>query len=406
MNSITRSIFIDRSPSVRGDAVRRLTLYTNRVGEIDRRLVSPPVKVSWRQALAWRMERHHLVERSAPRELLRVVDDICGLHAQLMSSAELSLWARIDGLEREALHEALWRDRTLVKLWAMRGTLHVLPSAELGVWLGALGTYTNRGMTGHPEIDVLTDAIAAVLEGRVLSREELAVAVEESTGDASVAEPIRFSWGSYLKPASFRGLLCFAPSEDGRVKMTSPATWLPGPIERPEPADALREATRRFLGAYAPATMDDFALWSGLGAVRRRRALAELGDEAAEVEVEREPRLVLARDLGELASADAPDVARLLPAFDPWVAGASRTAAALLDPKHRARVYRPQGWFSPVVLVNGRMVGVWKHERRGRRLAVEIRPFGRLPAWARMQLEAETERLAAFLGGDLEVSFR
>jgi hypothetical protein len=96
-------------------------------------------------------------------------------------------------------------------------------------------------------------------------------------------------------------------------------------------------------------------------------------------------------------------VARLLPAFDPWVAGASRTAAALIDSRHRARVYRPQGWFSPVVLVNGRMVGVWKHTRKGRRLFVELEPFGRLPAWARTQLEAEADRLAAFLDGQLDL---
>jgi uncharacterized protein YcaQ len=349
------------------------------------------------------MERHHLVERVSAADLLRVVSDICGLHAQLMSSAELSLWARIDGLEREAVHQALWEDRTLVKLWAMRGTLHLLPSAELGLWLSALGTSTNRGMTGHPEIDELTDAVAQALEGRVLSREELAAAVEEVTGDPSVAQYIRFSWGSYLKPASFRGALCFAPSDDGRVRMTSPATWLPGPIERPEPVDALREVARRFLSTYAPATADDLGIWSGFGRARVRRMLAELGDEAVEVDIDGEPAWVLEQDVRAMETAQAPDVARLLPAFDPWVAGASRTSAAFVDPRHRARVYRPQGWFSPVLVVNGRMAGVWKHERKGRRLTVEIEPFGRLRVWARAQLEAEAERLAAFLGGRLDL---
>jgi hypothetical protein len=105
-----------------------------------------------------------------------------------------------------------------------------------------------------------------------------------------------------------------------------------------------------------------------------------------------------------MARAKAPDVARLLPAFDPWVAGSSRTAAALLEPRHKARVHRPQGWISPVVLVNGRMVGVWKHTLKSRRVLVEIEPFGRLPAWARAQLEAEAERLAELLGRELVLS--
>lgn len=359
-------------------------------------------RLSWEQALAWRLNRHQLVERAPRSDLVLIVAQICGLHAQLMSSAELSLWARIDDLERDAVDAALWKHRALVKLWAMRGTLHLLPSAELGLWVAALGTYTNRGMTGHPEIDVLSDAVGRALNDRVLTREELALAVERITGEKSFGDYVRFSWGSYLKPASFRGRLCFAPNDQGRVRFTTPATWLSRRIQRPDPADALREFTRRFLAAYAPLTADDLGLWSGFGRARGARMLAALGDEAVEAQVGRDRAWVLARDLPEITAAGPVDTARLLPAFDPWVVGASRTAPALLDPRHKARVYRPQGWISPVLLVNGRSVGVWRHVRKGRRLLLEIEPFGRLPAWARTQLEDEAERLAEFLDCELE----
>src|SRR5436190_7732571 len=136
------------------------------------------VSFSWEQVVAWRLRRHHLVDRAAPSELVGVTGDVCGLHAQLMSSAELSAWARVDGLERGALDEALWTHKTLVKLWAMRGTLHLLPSADVGAWLAALGTYTGRGMTGKWALDSLTEAIGSAVEGRFLTREELALAVE------------------------------------------------------------------------------------------------------------------------------------------------------------------------------------------------------------------------------------
>ena len=94
-------------------------------------------------------------------------------------------------------------------------------------------------------------------------------------------------------------------------------------------------------------------------------------------------------------------MARLLPAFDPWVAGASRHAAVLLDPRHKARVYRAQGWLSPVLLVNGRMDGAWKRKRQGRPLRIEIEPFTRLPAWARTEIDAEAERMAAYFDCEL-----
>ncbi len=345
------------------------------------------------------MRRHHLVERAAPEDLLRVVSDICGLHAQLMSSAELSLWARIEGLAPGAVDAALWRERSLVKLWAMRGTLHLLPSAELGVWVAALSTITNRGMTGHPEIDRLIDAVGRALEGRVLTREELAQEVHRTTGDEELAEFVRFSWGSYLKPGSFRGLLCFAENDGSLIRFTSPSSWIPGGLERLDPAEALKEITRRFLRTYAPVTAAELALWwGGFGPARGRKMLAALGDEAVEIEVDGERVWALAESLPAMAAAEPRHTARLLPAFDPWVAAASREGAAVIDPAHRARVYRPQGWLSPVLLVDGRMVGTWKHARKGTRLMVEIEPFKPMPAHTRDLLEGEVERLHAFLG--------
>ena len=72
------------------------------------------------------MARHHLIERAPRSALLDVVSDVCGLHAQLTSSAELTAWARVADLEPDAVATALGDDRTLVKSWAMRGTLHLL----------------------------------------------------------------------------------------------------------------------------------------------------------------------------------------------------------------------------------------------------------------------------------------
>ena len=355
--------------------------------------------VSWEQALAWRMARHRLTHRAAAADLAGVTGDICGVHAQVMSCAELSLWARTDGLDRDAVRQALWVHRSLVKLWAARGTLYLLPAAELGVWLAALSTMPKFGNTGQPVIDELSAAIGRALTGRVLSRADLAAEVERSTGSAMFGRWLRGSWGSYLKAASFRGLICFAPSAGTQVRFTAPATWLPGPLTGPAPAEAVGEITRRFLGGYAPATAEDLTRW-WLGPPRPRRGtamLAAAGAEATEVTVDGKRAFVLARDLPGMLSAAPPGIARLLPAFDPWVIGAARHAP-LFDPQHLARVYRPQGWISPVLLVNGRIAGTWKHTRTGHRLAVETEPFGRLPAWAREQLHAEAERLAAFFG--------
>ncbi|MEO3808399.1 winged helix DNA-binding domain-containing protein [Sphaerisporangium sp. B11E5] len=362
-------------------------------------MASQGVRLSWQRALAWRMARHHLVGRAAPEDVVRVAGDVCGLHAQVMSSAELSLWARVENLPRDAVGEALWTHRSLVKLWATRRTLHLLPATELGAWLAALGTLSG-GFSGASPDDVkaITAAVGEALDGRTLTREELALEVGRLTGSAEYAGWLRSSWGSALKAASLHGLLCFAQSDGARVRFTSPATWLPGSPRRLSPDDGLREVTRRFLHAYGPATAADLGRW-WMEARSGRRVLPmlrTLGDEAVEVDVDGQPCWVLAADLPDLAAAPVRDVARLLPAFDPWVMGMARREP-MIDPRYVGRVYRRQGWVSPVILVNGRVAGVWRHRRAGRRLTVELEPFEPLPAWTGRELAAETRRLATFL---------
>lgn len=303
------------------------------------------------------------------------------------------------------MQDLLWERRELVKLWAMRGTLHLLPARELGLWLSAFGAQTKYGNEGSSEVDVLTKAVARAVNGRLVTREQLARKVIEYTGSEEYGEYVRFSWGSYLKAASFRGLICFAPSDGGNVRFTSPKTWVRERIELIDRDEALREFTRRFLWAYGPATRDLFAIWSGFGRAFAKKLLAALGEEIVEIEVDGLRAWILARDRRSLFAAKPAGCARLLPAFDPWVLGADRNEG-LLDAAHKLRVYRPQGWISPVVLVDGRIYGVWKHAAKGRRLVVEIEQFARLPKWARAQVEDEAERLAKFVGGSLRLSVR
>src|SRR5918998_6159563 len=96
-------------------------------------------ELSWAAVLAWRVARQGLQRRAEAARWPQVVSRICGLHAQVHSSAELTLWARVDGLDRDTVTRALWAERALVRTWAMRGTLHLLPAAELATWVGAQG---------------------------------------------------------------------------------------------------------------------------------------------------------------------------------------------------------------------------------------------------------------------------
>jgi hypothetical protein len=378
------------------------------------------LKLTWPRAAAWRIRRHHLDQRAPSGSMLAVAGRLCGLHAQVMSSAALTLWARVEDLDRRAVHRALWEDRTLVKTWAMRGTLHLLPADELPLWHAALATsrryktpamWRRFGLTLE-ELDRLTEAIGSALDGRVMTREELAQEVGRLTRSAAFGAKLADgSWGTILKPAAFTGRLCFGPSVGQRVRFTRPDTWLADPERTPrrtdDPEAVVAAVTRRFLSAYGPATYHDFARWwGGAGLSTIRQWIASLGEEITPVELEGAKAWMLAVDARETRELPPARSVRLLPGFDQYVIGASRHAGHLLPGDLRSRVYRPQGWISPVLLVNGRMDGTWRHEIKGSRVEIVIEPFVKLPAWVRRAAGQEAERLAAFLGCGLSLAWK
>lgn len=236
---------------------------------------------------------------------------------------------------------------------------------------------------------------------RQLTRSELADAVGQRTS-ATLGDKLRESWGALLKPASFRGQLCFAPGTGQKVRFTRPQTWLE-PGDPPDPDEAVREVARRFLSVSGPATREDFARWWAISPAQAAKRIAELGDEVAQVDVEGVTAWMLAQDAGEAAAGEPAGTVRLLPAFDQYVIAATLHAERLLPGDFKTRIHRPQGWISPVLAVDGRMDGVWRHERKGARVEVEIEPFGKLPARNRRAAEEEAERLASFVGGRLEL---
>lgn len=371
--------------------------------------------LSWDAVLAWRLRRQRLAERAPADAALDVVSAIGGVHAQVASSAELTLWARVEGLSRDWVERALWEERTLVRTWAMRGTLHLLRADELARYVGALSRLRPRhhvpswlrhhGLT-REQADAMLAAIQEALDGGPLTRGALAAAVAERVGDPELAGKLGGGFGDLLKPAAFTGDLCFAPAEGRHVRFTRPDRWLEG-FAAPGPDEAAsHDVVRTYLRAYGPAPREQFQRWFGMTSpAEAGRWIRALGDEVAEVSVEGAAGWMPAADEDEAAAAAPEGVVRLLPAFDHYVVAAPRDAEAVLPAAHRARVYRPQGWLSPVLLVDGRIAGVWSHEAAGGRLAVTIAPFGRVPAAVRAAAEGEAERLAAFLGGGLALAW-
>src|SRR5688572_33444605 len=102
------------------------------------RRTSTPLSVTWNQVAAFRLARHHLSKRAPTKSLVSVVGDMTGAQAQLLSAAQISLWARVRGLQIAHIEKA-FNERKLVKAACMRRTLFLVPSEHLAVFVREIG---------------------------------------------------------------------------------------------------------------------------------------------------------------------------------------------------------------------------------------------------------------------------
>jgi hypothetical protein len=362
--------------------------------------------LTWEQVLAWRMRRQWLDPREAS-PAGDVVRRLCGVQAQVASAARLGVAVRQAEPDGGEVDRAL-DERTLVKTWAMRGTLHLLAPEDAGAYLALVGAarswekpswQRSFGVSTAHMAD-LAEAVSEALDGRVLTRDELVEAVVARTGGPELEEHLRSGWGAVLKPLAWQGQLCHGPARGTRVTFARPDTWIPGWKGIRSEEDAARVVIPAFLGAHGPATIEAFDRWLTRGASKKgalRGWFAALEDELVSVQVEGEQAYARAEDADELAATPPAAAVRLLPGFDQYVLGAGTNAVEVIPAEHRAAVSRAAGWISPVVVTGGRVTGVWEIDGD----TVAVRPFDDAAAVDRDALEAEVAHVARFLGREL-----
>ena len=368
-----------------------------------------PGRMSWSEVVARRLARQALDVPATDLDPAGVASILCGVHAQVLGAAELAIGRRLAGATRSDVQRALWEDRTLVKTFGPRGTVHLLATADLPMWTGALSALP-MSVPRHPEpvrftsdeADEVIAAIGDALEDAELTVDDLTLAIRERTGPWAVERTMDAfqdkwpRWRQLTSTAAHRGVLCFGPNQGRNVTYTNPHRWLDGfrPLVG---SDAVRVLVRRYLHAFGPATPEHFARWLAIPPRSAREAFGTLGDELEPVEVDGERAFVTTGDT-EVPSRQA-EAIRLLPYFDPYVV-AGQPRGRLFPDAAAARALTPSGQAGnyPVLLVDGVVGGVWHGRRSGRRVEITAEPLRELTTGQRRDLEAD----AALVGRVLE----
>ncbi|WP_435591735.1 winged helix DNA-binding domain-containing protein [Nocardia sp. bgisy118] len=328
------------------------------------------MRVTWDQVFGWRLARHYVAQPAAS-SVPELVGRLCGVQAQVTSAAETAVALRSAAPEDGAVVRAL-SNGTLIKTWAMRGTLHAMTPAGAAAVLPLIASARTwekpswqRTFGATPtEVAALTEAVGGILADAELTRDELVEALLADKAFHKLGEELRSGWGALLKPLAWQGAICHGPARGNKVTFTSPARLVPDWQELAEPA-AAPAAITAYLGAYGPATPEIFDAWLSRNSLRKttvRGWFAEFGDALTPVEVEGRTGYVLTEHADELAATEPTPSVHLLGPFDQYVLGPGTGDTELLPKAHRALVSKTAGWIAPIVVVDGRITGTWELE--------------------------------------------
>lgn len=343
-------------------------------------------------------------EHAGPVELL---EKILAVQAQEIQAAYLSIRARSTDLTASQVDRARQEERSIAWTWAMRGTLHLL-RAEDARWLipllgpgfiaadrrrmQQLGWDESRTRKG---LDLLQKGLD---QHGLLERPQVVRMLEQNDLPHLGQAPIHL-----LYRAALEGLICIGPGQGKAQTFVSFMNWI-GPLENLPRSEALAKLAHRYLQAYAPATVEDFAYWSGLKMAEARQAWKLAAEETVQVEAAGKPASILQSQLSWLDNiqelAARTPLVNLLPRFDTYLLGyASRDL--IVEKDDAKKVNAGGGIIRPVVLVDGRAVAAWRMVRQKRNLEVQIQPFKSLPDNLLPHIQAEVAAIRRFYDEDI-----
>lgn len=358
-----------------------------------------PNRVAALRAASQRLHR----PASGPRDAAALLRAIGGAQSQEPRAGRLQLRARSRTLTSAEIERARTDERSVVRSWLMRGTVHLVATEDIG-WLlplfsDRISAWSRRrlaqlGLSDAQRERAVEAARRALATQGPMARSEV-VEVASRAG-VEIDDQRRVHLFILL---CAEGIACIGPDKGRESTVVATADWIGEPRRRGR-EESLADLARLYVRAYAPASERDFAFWSGLPLRDCRRGLERIAAECEAVTVGSETALV---PRGWSARAPRSPVVRLLGAFDTYLMGyASRDHAA--DGVGQRRVLPGGGVLRPTICVDGRFAGIWSSKRSGKVLTVSIEPFDGFDGSWLPAIEAEVADLGRFEGAEARLA--
>jgi hypothetical protein len=347
-------------------------------------------------ALRLQSQRLSCLSNESPSSLISWLG---GIQAQDFAGSMWALGIRSTDNNEKNIEQAFAR-KELIRTWAMRGTLHLVSAGDIR-WLltllgarllkGSLPRNLQLGLDGSTLNRTNEILLLALQGGKQLTRSELRTVFAENGIDADGVRFYHIMWHAALKQ-----LVCYGLKRGGEFTFALLDECVPEghSLSRDE---SLTELAKRYFLSRGPATLDDFIWWSGLTITDARTALGGAMPHL---------KKIVFSDQVYWIDRDHPDngmpakTAFLLPPFDEFLV-AYKDRSTALDPRLKKIIISRNGIFYPVVLLEGRVAGIWKRSFKKDKITIEISTESTFSASSRKTILAAANLYSQFHGKEL-----
>lgn len=343
----------------------------------------------------WRLHNQH-IGRATLKSPADVVHSLGAVQAQDYLGSLWAIGLRMRGAT-EAIVERAIEERSIVRTWPLRGTLHFVAATDVHWMIELLAPrVVAKNARRLKQTFDLDESVykqsrklleLALRGGGRMSRPALYAMLDEAGIATANQRGLHILWWH-----AHEGLICLGPRAGKQQTFVLLDEWVPHGVKLNR-EQALAELGRRYFLDHGPATAQDFAWWSGLAPA----------DVTAAVEMI-EPQLVADEIDGKeywRASAPMPrkssQLVHLLPAFDEYTV-AYKDRSDVLSAAHASRSESGHGIFFPPIVVDGRIAGTWSRTIKKNSVAVKPKLFGKLGAREMSAFKTAAGRYADFLG--------
>ena len=339
---------------------------------------------------------------TAARDPAEIAREIAGAQAQDVYAGPLTFRSRSRKLTAADVKRARTEERSLLRTWVMRMTIHLIPADDAGWWLPlfepGIARWSARrlGQLGMParQRERALSVIARALDRHgPLTRKEARESVVSAGVDLDTQTGMHLVLSAVVSGIAFLG-----PDRGSSTCLVRREDWLgkPPPFDR---GMALAELARRYVTAFGPATDRDFAYWAGLPLRDVRAGLEAISSEIDQVRVGEETMLLMR---GASPRAPAEGQVRMLGNFDTYLLGWKDREFAV-GGEHAEHVKEGGGgWIRPVIVRDGVVVGGWRSSRRGGRIEISLDLAPALRRELADAIDAEVADIARFEGVPVE----